>query len=144
MEIFAGGSFDNVTEYNDTAEYGVTIPNTKGYGFWENLLFESQKGNFNFKIYQEKLVSIDLHSSSIIDVAGNKRVLNFWDRYSKLKKGTNLNYKDLLGAYRLDSCSTNAFQKKSPVYKKVLDDGTEAYLYKANSQPNHWQVTKIR
>ena len=111
----------------------MTIPSTEGYEFWENILFEAQKGSFNFDIYREELRAVDLHSSL---------VKNFWDRYSKFKKSTNLNYKDLLGTYELDSCSKDWRGNSSPVYKKVLNDGTEAYLYKAKIGP-HWQVMNL-
>ena len=134
VEILADGPINKAIEYNDTAKYGVTIPNTKGYEFWENILFEAQKGDFNFDLYKEQLKAVDLHSSF---------TKNFWERYSKFKKSTNLNYKDLLGTYTLvDSCSKDWRGNASPVYKKVLSDGTEAYLYKAKIGP-HWQVINI-
>ena len=133
MEILAEGIFNSAIEYNDTANYGITIPNNKGYVFWEKTLLEAQKEDFNFDIYREKLIAVDLHSSA---------TKNFWDRYSKFKKSTNLNYKDLLGTYQLDSCSKDWSGNSSPVYKKVLNDGTAAYLYKAKLGP-HWQVKKL-
>ena len=47
--------------------------------------------------------------------------------------------KDLLGTYQLHNCSKNLFGEVTPVYRRVLDDGTEAYIYKARIGVN-WQV----
>ena len=88
------------------------------------------ENDFNFKIHREKLVAIELNT---------ERVKKFWDWYSKFHKHTNLKYKDLLGTYHLDSCTKDFRGNGSPTYKKVLDDGTESYLYKAKIGP-HWQV----
>ena len=47
--------------------------------------------------------------------------------------------KDLLGTYQLHNCSKNLFGEVTPVYRRVLDDGTEAFIYKARIGVN-WQV----
>ena len=104
---------------------GVNIPNSLDYEYWENYNFNLRKNrvieNINDPEYNIRLVGVDLHSS---------KTSKFWDKYSKLKRNTNLNYIDLLGSYELDSCTEDFSKNKFPVYKKVLDDGTEAYLYK--------------
>ena len=78
-----------------------------------------------------KLVSVDIHSSKL------------WERYEKFRRNTNLKYKDLLGTYNLFSCSEDYNKNISPVYKKVLSDGTEAYLFR-NKLGSSWEVTQKR
>ena len=66
----------------------------------------------------------------------------FWKTYKKMSRSTNLNYAELLGTYEMLKCpEINVFGIKTryPVYRKILSDGTEAFLSK-NKYGNKWQV----
>ena len=57
-------------------------------------------------------------------------------------RSTNLRYKDLLGSYEFYECKEyEIFGRVSrfPVYRKTVDNGTEAFLYK-NKFLKEWQV----
>ena len=133
IEITSVGVLNNAKEYNDTDTYGVTIKNLKSYPFWENITYIIEKHRLdrlqamsnvrnNFR-----LVSVDLHSSKM------------WEKYEKFRRNTNLKYKDLQGTYNLFSCSEDYKKIVSPVYKRVLNDGTEAYLFRSKLG-NSWEV----
>ena len=133
MVIFSEGITNEAKEYNDTDVYGVDVPNTKNYQFWENKAYHEEKGKYKFRRYGERLTSIDIHSS---------KTSNFWEKFQKLKKDTNLNYKDLMGTYQFDSCSKDFTGVATAVYKKVLNDGTESYFYKSRLGQG-WQVIRF-
>ena len=130
IEIVSDGITTTAHEYNDTETLGINIPNSLGYEYWENHKYLSDKDSYdNHNIdHPQRLLAVDLHSS------------NFWQKYSQFKRETNLKYNDLLGSYNLVSCSEDYRKSNSPVYKKILDDGTEAYFYK-HRLGIRWQVT---
>ena len=127
--------------YFDANEYGVELPSTKGKEYWANVSFVQLKEKDEIELkekhgkgwqeYDRKLISVDIPH---------------WDSYEKLKRDTNINYKDLLGTYALFSCplATEFFTTKktfTPIYKKMekLHDGKEAFLYK-HKFIGSWQV----
>ena len=131
IELFSdGGLITKAIEYNDTEEYNVAVPNDKDHEYWEALNFDVMKGNYNYESFREKLLAVDLHSPEFG---------SFWKSFSKLNRNTNIRMQDLLGTYQLHNCSKNLFGEVTPVYRRVLDDGTEAYIYKARIGVN-WQV----
>ena len=129
--LFSDGAIYDVREYYNTEEFpDISIPDNKGHEYWENFIFERVKGNHEYETYRERLVSIDLHSPEFG---------SYWSKLSKTKRNTNLNLKDLFGTYQLHNCSKNFLGETTPVYKHVLDDGTESYLYKSRNG-FYWQV----
>merc|ERR1712223_591610 len=131
IELFSdGGLITKAIEYNDTEEYNVAVPNDKDHEFWEALNFDVMKGNYNYESFREKLLAVDLHSPEFG---------SFWKSFSKLNRNKNIRMKDLLGTYQLHNCSKNLFGEVTPVYRRVLDDGTEAFIYKARIGIN-WQI----
>ena len=133
IELFADGIINQAREYNDTEEYNISVPNDKGHEYWENIIFDQEKGQYKFETFRERLLAVDLHSPEFG---------SFWPSFSKLKRNTNIYFKELLGTYQFHNCSKSLFGEVTPVYKKVLQDGTEAYMYKARIGGN-WQVTKL-
>ena len=137
IEISSDGILNKAKEYNDTDIYGVTIENSKSYQFWENITYIKEKHRLDKQeatsnvLNSFKLVSVDIHSSKM------------WEKYEKFRRNTNLKYKDLLGTYNLFSCSQDYTKNISPVYKRVLSDGTEAYLFHSKLG-NSWEVTQKR
>ena len=143
MEIFSEGVANDATEYNDTEVYGVEGPNSKDYDFWENLIYNNEKGKYDYYKYGQRLISVDIHTNKT--VGDEKRQVHrgiktpLWDVLQKFKRSTHLNYKDLFGTFYLEACSKGYGTEFSPVYKRILDDGTEAYLYRDKLGIN-WQV----
>ena len=127
--ISSDGIINEAIEYHDTNAYDLSSPNSASYQFWENVTYHEEiEKNNKLKLenpggkLREKLLSIDIHSD---------KFSSLWKKYNgTLNQATNLNYKDLLGSYHLDSCYEDYLKKLSPVYKKVLPDGREAFLYK--------------
>ena len=134
IELFSDGPISEYREYNDTDEYNLSVPNDKGYEYWENLIYERENAKDFGEIHEirGRLLAVDLHSPEFG---------SFWSKFSETKRNTNLKLKDLFGTYKLHNCSKTLFGEISPVYKNVLEDGTEAYLYKSRIGFN-WQVIK--
>ena len=83
---------------------------------------------------EDKLVGVDLEYPS-----GKS---NFWKKYKKMDRNTNLQKKELFGTYNFHSCkeSSSSIGKVShPVYHKILRNGVEAYLYRGKYGAG-WQV----
>ena len=127
--ISSDGIINEASEYHDTNIYDLTSINSSTYQFWENVTYfeEIEKDN-KLKLetpggkLREKLLSVDIHSD---------KYSSLWKKYNgTFNQDRSLRYKDLLGTYNLDSCYEDYLKKLSPVYKKVLPDGTEAFLYK--------------
>ena len=138
IEFFSDGPIKAYREYYDTEEYNLTVPNDKGYEYWENLIYERENAKDSFdhnhpvRVHPVRLVAVDLHSPEFG---------SFWSKFSKTLRNTNRKLKDLFGTYKLHNCSKSLFGEITPVYRNVLEDGTEAYLYKSKIGFN-WQVMK--
>ena len=134
--ISSDGIVNEAIEYGDADHYGIDFPDSHGYEFWEETMkneeIEKNKiwNKLNPNVEPEKILSVDLHSPKYVKL---------WETFNPSKKTSNLNYKDLLGTYKLDSCFKDYRNNVSPIYKKILPDGTEAVLYKKKIGTS-WQV----
>ena len=139
--ISSEGIVNDVMEYDDSNYYKVNFPCTNfdescTYEFWENVTYheEVEKNKIWAKkhssILSERILSVDIHSP---------KYTNLWQDFTPLKKKNNLKYKDLLGTYKLMSCSKDYMNISSPIFKRILPDGTEAVLYKKKIGTS-WQV----
>ena len=66
MEIFSEGVANDATEYNDTEVYGVEGPNSKDYDFWENWIYNNEKGKYDYYKYGQRLISVDIHTNKTV------------------------------------------------------------------------------
>ena len=123
---------------NISVDVDIVNQNSLGYAYWEKKwlpIFQNsvlrKPGELPTKVHKINLNY--QHSTS---------KLTFWETYKNLSRNTNLKYNDLLGSYHLFSCPETSFLGKTthyPIYRKVLSDGTEAFLYK-NKYGTEWQV----
>ena len=104
-----------------------------GYKFWSEKILTLWKNDG----VEDKVVGVDLEYPS-----GKS---NFWEKYKKMDRNTNLKKNELFGTYNFHSCkeSSSSIGKVShPVYHKILREGTEAYLYRGKYGAD-WQVTSL-
>ena len=154
IEIVSEGATSKATEYEDGALVDIDQANSLDPEHWEELLLDSLNSTFStfsklkFKVNKAEKSS-DNTIGRVLDVdlqyqnyTFNRHNLTFWESYKKLMRSTNLRYKDLLGSYEFYECKEyDIFGRISrfPVYRKTVDNGTEAFLYK-NKFGTEWQV----
>ena len=141
--VSADISSSGIEEYRNTKGADVQYLSTLSYEYWENNLISGLKNKLTSNEFKK-----EFGESKIWNSKNNARITsvdfstNLWKPYKKLSRNTTLNYKDLLGRYILISCNeTEIFGQKTrlPVYRKILNDGTEAFLSK-DKNGIRWQV----
>ena len=125
--IFSDGIINEAIEFHDADNYDLMSSESKKYQFWENVTYHEEIAKYN-KLSQDnkrrrkKILSVDIHSN---------KYSSLWEKYDgTYESHRDLNYKDLLGTYQLTSCYEDFSKKISPVYTKVVHDGTTSFLYK--------------
>ena len=148
IEIISEGKTSKATEYKDGESIDIDHSNSLDPKHWEEILLDSLNSTYlrnNLASTKPsdrilgRVVDVDLQYQNYTVARHN---LTFWESYKKLLRSTNLRYKDLLGSYELYECKEyNIFGRISrfPVYRKILSDGTEAFLFK-NKFGTEWQV----
>ena len=148
IEIISEGKTSKATEYKDGELIDIDHSNSLDPKHWEEMLLDSLNSTYlrnNLASNKPsdrilgRVVDVDLQYQNYTVARHN---LTFWESYKKLLRSTNLRYKDLLGSYELYECKEyNIFGRISryPVYRKILSDGTEAFLFK-NKFGTEWQV----
>ena len=152
IEIVSEGATSNATEYKDGALVNIDQANSFDPERWEEMLLDSLNSTYSTKLkfkFNETEKSSDHTLGRVLDVdlqyqnyTFNRHNLTFWESYKKLMRSTNLRYNDLLGSYEFYECKEyDIFGRKSrfPVYRKTLDNETDAFLYK-NKFGVEWQV----
>ena len=133
IEIISDGPVSTAKEYYDDDTLNIQHYGLQDYRYWENHTLFSKKIEYP----REKIVAVDLHSPN--SCCGN---ISYQEKYKKLRRSTHLEYKQLLGSYEFFTClETNRYgiTSTSPVYKKILDNKTDAFLYRSKTGIN-WQV----
>ena len=153
IEIVSEGATSKATEYEDGALVNIDQTNSLDPEHWEKMLLDSLNSTYSTKVIYDRR-NISEHNSALIigrllgvdlqyqNYDLNRHNLTFWESYKKLMRSTNLRYKDLLGSYEFYECKEyEIFGRVSrfPVYRKTVDNGTEAFLYK-NKFLKEWQV----
>ena len=139
--ITSSGNTNEAHEFHDANDYNLRSEDANNYQFWENVTYNEEVEKYNKMLIKnpgeklkKRIDAVDIHS---------EKYSSLWKKYNgTFSKHLNLNYKDLLGTYHLTSCSEDYLKKLSPVYKKVLQDGTEAFLYK-KPLGGTWHVMQI-
>ena len=127
--ITSSGITNEAAEFHDADKYNLRSEDANDYKFWENVTYHEEVEKYNKMLIEnpgeklkKRIDAVDIHS---------EKYSSLWKKYNgTFSEHKNLDYKDLLGTYHLTSCSEDYLKKLSPVYKKVLQDGTEAFLYK--------------
>ena len=139
--ITSDGIINEAAEFYDANDYNLGTNDANNYQFWENVTYHEEVEKYNKMLsanpeekLKKRISAVDIHS---------EKFTSLWKKYNgTFSEHKNLDYKDLLGTYHLTSCSEDYLKKLSPVYKKVLQDGTEAFLYK-KPLGGTWHVMNI-
>ena len=134
-------SSTGIEEYRNAKDVDVQYLSTLGSEYWEKDMTSGLENKVNSNEFKEEFEDSKIWNSNV-RVASVDFSTNLWKPYKKFSRNTTLNYKDLLGRYDLLSChETEVFGQKTklPVYRKVLNDGTKAFLSK-DKNSIRWQV----
>ena len=142
--IFSTNIFsEGIEEYRNADEDDIENLEKLGPDYWEKdmiALMEAKLKERKFVIDQGigKIWRPNRSDPRVISV----NFSTLWKPYKKITRKTNINFKELMGKYELYSCEEKTIFGENinlPVYRKVVDDKTDAFLTK-DKFGHTWQV----